>query len=160
MSQSFVLFCGSRSFGSAFRSVIRLSVLSVLDRGRGVSVGCAVGADAFALDAALSFLGSRDLPSRLKVFCAFGPGGAGAWSGSSVALVERAATLGASVSWWSGGGASVPLVARLRQRSRSAVLASSLVLAFLWGDLPCRGTFGTVRFAESLGLPFECSRWP
>ena len=84
--------------------------------GRQLAVGCCVGADAAVLAAVPA--------ASLRVFAAFGPGGAGACPVSAVAAVEAAATAGAAVAWWAGGGAAVPLRARLAARSRAVVAAA------------------------------------
>ena len=63
-------FCGSRSLPSAFSPLVASCVLAVVSAGRGVAVGCALGADRFALSAA------RGLGAPVSLFSAasFGVG--------------------------------------------------------------------------------------
>jgi hypothetical protein len=109
-------FGGSRSLCSASAAVAQ-AVSQVLAVGAVVRVGCAIGADAQVIQAALA----AGAASRLTVFAAFGQGGAGAWSGSAVSVVQAAAAAGAAVVWWAGGPASLPLRARLLRRSVAAL---------------------------------------
>ena len=119
-------FCGSRALPSSagVSALVAGVVGSVLSGGRNVAVGCATGGDALVVSSALSAGAS----SRLRVFAAFGPVSPpwpdtrvfapGASSSlSSVSGVAGALTAGASVSWWAGGGPSVPLAGRLASRS-------------------------------------------
>lgn len=121
----------------------------------------------------------RGLPvPLLRVLAAFGPGAAGACPDSAVSLVSRAASSPSPspagrrrclVSWWAGGGPSVPLPARLRGRSSalvSAVAASGPgrgLVAFVSGG-PARspGSWRSLRLAWAAGLavvvfPCACS---
>jgi hypothetical protein len=124
--------------------------------------------------------------SRLRVFAAFGPvsppwpaahvfaPGASS-SVSSVSGVAGALVAGASVSWWAGGGPSVPLASRLASRSAalvSAVAASGAGRGFVgFVSSPCpvglgpspspsacfsgtgSGSWATLALAAGLGLP-------
>jgi hypothetical protein len=127
-------FCGSRALPAsaevwALVSGVVGSVLRAVPY-RDVAVGCAVGGDALVVSAALSAGAS----SRLRVFSAFGPvcprwlaarvfaPGASS-SVSSVSGVASALAVGASVTWWAGGGPSVPLAGRLASRSVALVRA-------------------------------------
>lgn len=92
----------------------------------GWRVGCCVGADQLAVSA----LVGAGQAQRVRVFAAFGPGGAGACSLSAVSSVSAAAAAGASVSWWAGGGAAVPLRGRLAARSAACVRGASALLLF------------------------------
>ena len=160
----FVGFCGSRALPSSAASLVARVVASVVRSGRGVAVGCASGADAFALSAALAS------GARLSVFAVGGPSGRGFWRCSAFSLVSRAAASGASVSWWAGGRCSCPscsgsgsgrcpsLVGRLRRRSLAFVrfVASSGsgagLVAFV-SSPSSRGSFLSVRAAVRAGLP-------
>jgi hypothetical protein len=124
---------GSRSLPAGGAGAIA-SALAGLPPGSRVAVGCCVGADAAVLAA---------LPaSRLAVFAAFGPGGAGACSLSAVGPVALAASAGASVSWWAGGGPAVPLYARLAARTRAVVAAASSGLLLFPASPSSRGSCG------------------
>ncbi|MGH8567008.1 MAG: hypothetical protein ACREXU_03085, partial [Gammaproteobacteria bacterium] len=69
------------------------------------------------------------LPGRaVRVLCAWGPGGAGAGPASAVRAVIAAEASGVPVRWWSGGGPSVPLVARLARRTRAVIAEASAAL--------------------------------
>ena len=115
-----VAFAGSRSLPSSARSLVASVVGAVLASGRRVGVGCAVGADAFALAAALAVS-----PAAVSVFAVGGPRGLGFSSGSALALVRRAFASGALVAWRAGGPLSVPLRARLALRSRACVAVAA-----------------------------------
>jgi len=119
----------------------------------------------------------RGLPvPLLRVLAAFGPGGAGACTVSAVSLVSRAASSPSPagrprclVSWWAGGGPSVPLPARLGGGSSalvSAVAASrpgrGLVAFVSGGPAGSPGSWRSLRLAWTAGLavvvfPCACS---
>lgn len=176
-------FCGSRSLPSASSALVAGVVGSVLRSGRGVGVGCALGADALVVSSVLAVPGAA---SRLSIFAAFGPvsppwpaprvSAAGASSAvSSVSGVAEDLAAGASVSWWSGGGCAVPLAGRLASRSSALVcaVASCSPGAGLVGFVssPCpvgvvpspspsrcfsgagSGSWATLALAAGLGLP-------
>lgn len=134
---------GSRSLPAGGAEVIAQAV-AALPSGP-VAVGCCVGADAAVLAA---------LPaSRLAVFAAFGPGGQGACSLSSVGPVGMAAAAGAAVTWWAGGGPAVPLPARLAARTRAVVGAASSGLLLFPASPSSRGSWLAARLAVARGLP-------
>ena len=136
---SAVLFGGSRRFQAAgLVSFVLRSFFSL--PGARASVGCAVGADALILGAALAVA-----PGQVSVFAAFDPSGAGSWSGSAVGLVRRAAALGVPVSWLAGGDLCLPLVARLLRRSLAAARPCSQAVFFLDGDLSRSGSLAVAR---------------
>lgn len=122
-----IMFGGSRTF--AARSLVVSAVSAVLRSGASLSVGCAIGADALVIGAAVG----AGAAARLRVSAVFGAGGAGAWSGSAVRVVAAAARAGAAVTWWAGGSAYVPLRARLVQRSAAALAGASAAVFFLSG---------------------------
>jgi len=117
---------GSRSLSPT--PIVGQVVRAVLASGQAIHVGCARGADHAVIQSALSVPQGH---SSLFVFAAFGPGGAGAWSGSAVCSVFMAACAGASVRWLAGGSLAVPLVARLMRRSRAALHGCSASAFFL-----------------------------
>ena len=117
---------GSRSLASP--ALVAPVVRAILASGQQIHVGCARGADQAVIQSALSVPQGH---SSLFVFAAFGPGGAGAWSGSAVCSVFMAACAGASVRWLAGGSLAVPLVARLMRRSRAALHGCSASVFFL-----------------------------
>lgn len=120
-----VLFGGSQSLSQS--PLLRQVVCSVLTSGAAVSVGCAIGADAQVIQAALG----AGAAARLRVSAAFGSSGAGAFGGSAVQIVSSAALAGAAVSWLAGGALSVPLVGRLIRRSLVALGGCSAAVFFL-----------------------------
>jgi len=168
---SLVGFVGSRSLSPRFSSLVSRVVRSALSSGRSVAVGCASGADQFALSAALSALPSSGSSPWLRVFAAFGPGGlASAGRASAVpAVLSAAARVGSPghglaspvvVSWWAGGGPGVPLRSRLAARSSALVSSvaaegsSAGLVAFVsGGPSASRGSWRSVRLAVSAGLP-------
>lgn len=124
-----VVFGGSRSLPVSFAPLVRSVVAAVLAAGAPfVSVGCAAGADAFCLSAALA-LGAAP---RVRLFCLGASSGAGFWSGSApFALLRSAAAAGAAVSWSAGGGSAVPFRARLLRRSLACLPGCSSAVFFL-----------------------------
>lgn len=146
-------FAGSRWLPDSARPIVGRLVRAALAADRGVAVGCAVGADAFALEAALAARAA----ARLSVFCAFGPGGVGAGPWSALSPVAAAAASGASVRWWAGGGEAVALRSRLSARSLALVSflaarpGSSLVV-FLASPRPRGGSWLTLRAAVRSGV--------
>lgn len=109
---------------------------------RSLAVGCAVGGDA----GFLCGWGSVRGVSGASVFAAFGPGGVGACSLSAVRVVSRFAAAGGSVSWWAGGGPSVPLRARLACRS-SACFGSVPAGSWAFVVLASPSSVGSLRSA-------------
>lgn len=126
---AFVVFCGSRSLPASSSALVASVVGSVLRSGRGVATGCALGTDSLVVSSVLAVSGAA---SRLSVFAAFGPASP-PWPASrvsapdsssavsSVSGVTAALSAGASVSWWAGGGPSIPLAGRLASRSAALV---------------------------------------
>lgn len=113
-------FSGSRSLSPAAASLAAAVARGVVASGAPGLVGCAAGADA----AFVSAFVAGGAAARLRVFAAFGPGGVGAaGAASSVSGVAAAARAGASVCWWAGGPASVPVRGRLARRSLAFVRA-------------------------------------
>lgn len=163
VGRPFVCVAGSRDLSAAWGSRVAAVVQSLLGSGRGVVVGCAAGADALALQAALAFPGAS--AASLAVFAAGGPDGSGFWAGSAFPLVARAAGMAPGcVRWWAGGPASLPLPARLVGRAAAAVnlaVASGAGAGFVaFVTSPgSRGSCRAARLAARLGLPvvvFPC----
>jgi hypothetical protein len=145
-----VAVCGSRSLPLSVGPLMGRVVRSLLDGGSSLSVGCASGADAFALSACQS----AGALSRVSVFAAFGPDGAGAaGSVSAVSVVSAAAAEGASVIWWAGGPAGVPVQVRLSARTRRVVGAATAGLVAFFSASSSRGTVLACRLAAARGLP-------
>ena len=143
-----IMLCGSRSVPSSAATVIDAVVGELLAGGRSLIVGCATGAD----EAALRSIMAAGAVDRVKVFAAFGPGGAGAWHGSARSSVSRFAAAGGRVVWWAGGAAGVPLSIRLAARTRAVVSASSGLVCF-FNAPDSRGTRLAARLAAQRGLP-------
>ena len=142
--------CGSRSLQVSAAPLVGRVVRVLLVKGASLAVGCATGADGFALSSVLA----AGLPSRVSVFAAFGPGGAGAaGSVSAVSLVSTVAVAGAPVFWWAGGPAGVPLQARLAERTRAVVGAASSGLVAFFGSPASRGSLLACRVTVARGLP-------
>jgi len=140
---------GSRSLPPGGGALVARVVGALLRAGRPLCVGCAVGADAAALSAAVSAGFARSV----SVFAVGGSSGSGFCSLTALPGVRAAASAGASVSWWSGGPASVPLSARLACRSRACVAAApGGVVAFL-SSPSSAGSLAAVSLAACSGLP-------
>jgi len=82
-------FCGSRCLPSAFSPLVSSCVSAVASAGRGVAVGCAAGADRFALSAARASCA----PVSLFSASSFGSG-RGSFARRSAALVSAVAASG------------------------------------------------------------------
>lgn len=153
-SSAVVGFCGSRGLrGSVAAGLVSRVVASVVGGGRGVAVGCAVGADSLVLSSCLraGVVG--------RVFSVFGFGGSGALSSSAVGSVRAAAAAGWSVVWWAGGGpVRWSVRQRLARRSRRLVRfvaaspAGSGLVAFVARGRSA-GSWLSVRAAVRAGLP-------
>jgi hypothetical protein len=148
-SSSLVAFGGSRSLPPAAGGLVSSVVGACLRAGRSVSVGCAAGADALVLSAALAFPGGA---ARLSVFAVGSPSGAGFWSGSAFPAVRSAAAAGARVVWLAGGALSLPLRARLALRSRAGLVGASAFVLFL-ASPSSPGSLSVAAAAVAAGLP-------
>jgi len=151
-------FFGSRDLPQAWYPSITAAVAAFAGAGRTIATGCAVGADAVSLAAALQLAG----PARVTVYTAFDRFGRGAWRMSNVDGVRAADLAGADVHWLAGGSLLFPLVTRLRMRSRAMVAGvtpaqltdrHSGIVGWITA-LPPRspGSWATVRFAAHCGL--------
>ncbi len=155
---SLVMLAGSRDLAPGAANIAAVVSELVAD-GAHLVTGCATGADAQVIRAALA----QGAPGAmaLSVLAAHGPvapsapashySAPGSWSGSAVAAVAAAQRAGASVSWWAGGGPDVDLRARLARRSLAAVrlVASSSVGS------------GLVAWPSRLpSYPFRAGAWP
>lgn len=150
ISGGVVAVCGSRSLPVSAGPLVGRVVSALLSGGSSLAVGCATGADAFALSSVLV----AGVPSRASVFAAFGQGGAGAaGSVSAVSVVSAAAAAGFSVTWWAGGPASVPVQARLSARTRAVVGAANSGLVAFLGSTSSHGSLLACRVAMARGLP-------
>ena len=135
-------FCGSRSLPSAFSPLVASCVSAVVAAGRGVAVGCASGADRFALSAA------RRAGASVFLFSAssFGVGRS--------AFARRSAALVSAVS---SSGAGCGLVAFVSSPCPPALAPSSVASRCFAGF--GSGSWASVAFAVGLGVPvvvFPC----
>jgi hypothetical protein len=120
-----------------------------------------VGADAFALVALASL--SPPLRGGSRCFAAFGAVGVGACPLSAVAAVSAFAAAGGSVSWWAGGGASVPLSTRLSARTGAVVGSASVSAVVFFASPGSRGSLLAASLTVGRGLPvfaFACDFCP
>lgn len=141
-----VAIVGGRHITPAVNVQVQSVATSLVAHGYTLVAGCATGADRAVVAAALT--GSVPLTS-LQVFAAFGPDGRGACGVSAVSDVQAFAAQGGAVTWWAGGGPSVPLRARLAARAAQVVSqASSGVVAFQ----PGKGSWRACRLAAGRGL--------
>lgn len=144
--------CGSRQLRDS--SMIQSVVEIMLQAGHSLAIGCAIGADQLALNAALE----AGQGKRVAVFAVGGEDGTGFWRDSAKIAVRRAAAAGARVWWWAGGHGE--LVSRLKGRSKAMVEAIAAgrgrekvgLVAFLCSQ-ESHGTIGTMQLAATLGIP-------
>lgn len=159
---SWLLVGGSRSLPESWSGQVSQVLSSAIRAGYGVSVGCAAGADAYALSAALRL---APAPGWLRVFAIGTASGDGFWRGSApLALLRSAAAAGHPVAWQAGGGARVPFRARLLRRSQAALAGCTVAVFFLSSP----GSPGSLRVAAAAAqagarvFAFACgfSGWP
>lgn len=136
-----VYFGGSRSLAPS--PLLAQVVRAVLAAGQSVHVGCSAGADQQVIQGCSSSF------SQARVFAAFSPSGAGAWSGSAVQAVQAWARAGGAVAWLAGGSLAVPLAARLIQRSLAALAGCSAAVFFC----PGAGSLAVAAHAIAQGIP-------
>jgi hypothetical protein len=122
-----VLVGGSRSLAAS--PILAHVVQQLALAGASFRVGCASGADAQALAAAVA----AGAANRLSVFAVGTSSGFGFWDFSALPAVRAAQRAGARVSWLAGGPLSLPLSARLIRRSLAALSGCSLAVFFLAG---------------------------
>ena len=108
-------FGGSRNLSDLYDPQVSQVVTTALEKGCFVNVGCASGADAAVIAAALSFS-----PAQLSVFAQFSFSGEGSFLFSAFTPVQLALQAGAQVSFLAGGPLSLPLKVRLIRRSVAA----------------------------------------
>ena len=152
-SSSSIGFCGSRSIQSTASPLISMVAHSVLSSSDArLAVGCSTGVDRYVIEAI-----PKSALSRVSIFAAFGPDGAGSCNLSAVSTVVRAVGGGASVRWWSGGSALVPIRQRLALRSVAlaqhlAASSPSTLICFL-SSPESGGSILACRRAAQLGVP-------
>lgn len=146
-----VMVGGGRAASSHTCQVARAFARRLLVSGFSLRVGCAAGVDQAALSGGVSL----GLPAGVSVFAVAGQAPQG-WAGRASArfAVQCAHAAGFSVSWWSGGGQAVPLVARLMCRSLAALSGSSVAVFFA----PGQGSLKVARAALRAGVPVLVSR--
>lgn len=143
-----VALAGSRRLPAGAGAMVSGVACALAAAGFVVACGCCVGADAAVLSAVP--------PEALRVFAAFGPPPCAGFCGlSAVSAVSAAACAGAAVSWWAGGGASVPLRARLAARTGAVVSAASAGAVVFLADppQPGSGSWLAARLAAGRSLP-------
>jgi hypothetical protein len=145
-SSGSVLLGGSRSLAASPH--VGPVVSALLAAGCELRVGCAAGADALVVSAALA----AGAGPRLAVFAVGSSAGSGFWSGSALPVVRAAAAAGARVAWLAGGFLSVPLRARLLRRSLAALAGCRLAVFFLAGPVS-PGSLRVAAAAVAAGVP-------
>jgi hypothetical protein len=88
----------------------------------------------------------------VRCLAAFGTGGQGAGPASAVSQVAEFTASGGSVQWWAGGPASVPLRARLANRTRAVISSADGGLLVFFASPNSRGSLLACRCAVSRGL--------
>lgn len=140
-----VAVAGSRALPAGGAVLVAEAARLLAGSGCSLVVGCCRGADAAAVSA---------VPvASVRVLCAFGPAGQGAGPASAVAQVLAFAVSGGAVAWWAGGGASVPLFARLARRTRAVVSSASSGLVLFPSSPVSRGSWLAAELAVARGLP-------
>jgi len=135
-------FCGSRSLPSSFSPLVSSCVSAVSSVGRGVAIGCASGADRFALSAA------RRAGASVSLFSASSFGlGRPSFARRSAAFVSAVAS----------SGAGCGLVAFVSSPCPAGLSPSSVAARCFAGF--GSGSWASVAFAVGLGVPvvvFPC----
>jgi len=138
---------GSRSLPVSFAPLVSSVVSGFLSRGYRVASGGAVGADSFALSALLQ----QGAASSGVIFSAWQS--ASGFPSLVQPQVSQFLASGGQVIWGSGsiGAQRQQVVSALLGRNRRLVSASSVVVAFFYGQ--SRGSLYTVRQAVNQGIP-------
>ena len=150
-----VAVAGSRVLPASGSALVVRVVSDLAAGGASFVVGCCTGADA----ALLSAVPGSVPPSLVRCFAAFGSDSVGAGQFSAVAQVLRFARSGGSVHWWAGGPVSVPLHARLADRTRAVIASANAGLVVFFSSPRSRGSVLAARLALKRGLPvfaFPC----
>jgi hypothetical protein len=146
MAGPVVALAGPRDLPGAEAARVGEVARALVGAGRSLAVGCCVGAD----EAALQEAGPGS--PAVRVLAAWGPAGEGAGPASAVASVLAHEAAGGPVAWWAGGGAAVPLRARLAARTRAVVGAADAGLV-VWLRPGSRGSRLAAEAAVGRGLP-------
>lgn len=144
-----VAVAGSRTLPASASALIVRVASDLAASGASFVVGCCSSADA----ALLSAVPSSVPPSLVRCLAAFGPDGVGSGPFSAVDRVTKFAGAGGSVQWWAGGPASVPLHARLADRTRAVIGSADSGLVVFFASPSSRGSLLACRCALSRGLP-------
>jgi hypothetical protein len=139
-SAGVVAVAGSRRLPPEASAVVSAVADELVAGGCSIVCGCCAGADAAVL-AALAGAGGCAAGAPLRVLAAFGPvsppwpaahytAPGASRDHSAVAAVAEALLAGVPVTWWAGGGPSVPLRARLTRRTRAVVAEASALVVF------------------------------
>jgi hypothetical protein len=164
-SPGVVAVAGSRSLPPEASVVVSAVARELVAGGCSLVCRCCVGADAAVL-AALAGAGGCAAGAPLRVLAAFGPvsppwpaahytAPGASRDHSAVAAVADALLAGVPVTWWVGGGPSVPLRARLARRARAVVAEASagLVLFPASPAVVGSGSWLAASAAVERGLP-------
>lgn len=142
-------FAGSRALPASGSGLVVRVASDLAAGGASFVVGCCSGVDA----ALLSAVPGSVPPSLVRCLAAFGSDGVGTGPASAVVQVTNFARSGGSVQWWAGGAASLPLRARLANRTRAVVGLASAGLVVFFSSPGSRGSLLACRCALSRGLP-------
>jgi hypothetical protein len=123
--------------------VISKLVAFALQRGGTISVGCAVGADAQVIKAALAQGGVKSL----RIHAVFNKSGEGGWQGSAVPTVQAASVVGAQVTW-QAGGTTGSFAQQLMRRSIAGLISTSVGFFIS----PGRGSYKVIAQAIMRGV--------
>jgi hypothetical protein len=140
---------GSRSLPSGGVALVSHVSCALSRTGHTLAVGCAHGADAAVLNCVIQ---NKISASSVQCFSAFGQDRSGSCGVSAVAMVSAFSGLGGSVSWWAGGGSSVPVRGRLAVRARAVVSSASVSVVAFFSSASSIGTFKACQFGASRGL--------
>lgn len=148
---------GSRRLSPSAAESARLISSALLKSGYRLAVGCATGADAAVMAAAVA----NWRASQLHIHTAFGPitgsvscyGVAGTGSCSATAAVAVAKHAGAKVTAWAGGGPTLAFPQRLSNRTRAVARAANGGGIVLCEGAPGNGSALLIRSLAARGLP-------
>ena len=148
---------GSRRLSPAGAETARLVSSALLAAGYRLAVGCATGADAAVITAAVALWRAP----QLHIHTAFGPvtgslscyAVAGSGSCSATFAVATARNAGARITAWAGGGPGLTFPQRLSNRTRAVVRAATVGGVVICDGPPGTGSALLCRSLAARGLP-------
>jgi hypothetical protein len=148
LAPAVVGFAGGRALQSEHGIVIAGIVRSLLRWKFRLAVGCAIGADEFAIATMEHFRKAQ----HCTIYASFGRDGTGKIATSS-RIIGEAEAAGAEVHWLAGGPAHIPPRARLIRRTETMICSGIVALVSVWTRPDSKGTARACQIAAQQGIP-------